>query len=119
MARFTNLILVAGVLGAAATVYNMKHDAERSAEHVAALQRQIEGERERIQLLKAEWSLLNDPSRLQGLVDRYNDYLHLEPLAVEQITRIEDIPVKPVEFEPIDGNATLGGYAGTSAPVVR
>lgn len=118
MSRYTNIILAVGVLAAAAAVYDMKHDAERSAEHVAALQREIEQEREKLQLLKAEWSLLNDPSRLQRLVERYNEHLSLEPLSVEQITRIEDVPVKPVYLAPIDSNATLGGYAG-SAPVVR
>ena len=46
-------------------------------------------------------------------------HLHLEPLSVDQITRIEDIPIRPVELEPIDSNATLGGYAGNAAPVVR
>jgi hypothetical protein len=97
----------------------MKHDAERSAEHLAALQTRIEDERERIQLLRAEWSMLNDPGRLQGLIERYGDYLHLQPLSVGQITRIEDIPVRPVELAPIDSKATLGGYAGTTAPVVR
>ena len=33
------------------------------------------------------------PSRLQRLVDRYNDHLQLQPLSVEQITRIEDVPI--------------------------
>ncbi|MAA97984.1 MAG: hypothetical protein CMN87_20525 [Stappia sp.] len=119
MGRITNVVLAVGVLAAAASVYNMKHDAERSAEHVSALQKRIDDERERIQLLRAEWSVLNDPSRLQGLVERYKDHLHLEPLSVDQITRIEDIPIRPVELEPIDSNATLGGYAGNAAPVVR
>src|SRR5690606_27815995 len=72
MSRYTNAILALGVLAAAAAVYDMKHDAERSAEHVAALQRQIEDERAQLQMLRAEWSLLNDPSRLQRLVERYN-----------------------------------------------
>ena len=118
MSRYTNIILAIGVLAAAAAVYDMKHDAERSAEHVAALQRQIEDERAQLQMLRAEWSLLNDPSRLQRLVDRYNEHLQLQPLSVEQITRIEDVPVKPVQLEPIDSNLTLGGFAGAS-PTVR
>lgn len=118
MSRYTNVILAIGVLAAAAAVYDMKHDAERSAEHVAALQRQIQEERSQLQLLRAEWSLLNDPSRLQRLVERYNEHLQLQPLSVEQITRIEDVPVKPVQLEPVNSNVTLGGYAGTS-PTVR
>lgn len=118
MSRYTNVILAIGVLAAAAAVYDMKHDAERSAEHVAALQLQIQEERSQLQLLRAEWSLLNDPSRLQRLVERYNEHLQLQPLSVEQITRIEDVPVKPVQLEPVNSTVTLGGYAGTS-PTVR
>ncbi|GGE85889.1 hypothetical protein GCM10007285_11870 [Stappia taiwanensis] len=118
MGRYMNLLLVIGVLIAAAMVYDMKHDAERSAERVAELQRQIEEERERLQLLRAEWSLLNDPSRLQTLVERYNDRLQLVPLEVDQITPIENVPARPVQLAPVNGSATLGGYAGTT-PVVR
>jgi len=118
ISRYVNLVLVIGVLAAAATVYDMKHDAERAAERVAELQRKIEEERERLQILRAEWSLLNDPARLQRLVERYNEHLNLQPLSVEQITRIDDVPVKPVQLEPIDGAPSLGGYAGT-APTVR
>ena len=73
---------------------------------------------EQLKLLRAEWSLLNDPGRLQRLVERYNDHLNLQPLEVEQITRIEDVPIKPMKLEPIGGDNALGGYAGTQ-PVVR
>ena len=116
MTRYINTLLVIGVLAAAATVYDMKHDAERAAERVAAMQRQIDEERAHLQLLRAEWSMLNDPARLQRLVERYNEHLNLQPMEVDQITRMEDIPVRPVQLEPIDGGAALGGYAG--APVV-
>ncbi|MBL6431208.1 MAG: hypothetical protein HPM95_08505 [Alphaproteobacteria bacterium] len=63
----------------------------------------IDEEREQLKLLRAEWSLLNDPGRLQRLVERYNDHLNLQPLEVEQITRIEDVPIKPMKLEPIGG----------------
>ena len=118
MTRYLNIFLVIGVLAAAATVYDMKHDAERAAERVANLQQRIDEEREQLKLLRAEWSLLNDPGRLQRLVERYNDHLNLQPLEVGQITRIEDVPIKPMKLEPIGGDNALGGYAGTQ-PVVR
>lgn len=118
MSRYLNALFILVVLVAAATVYDMKHSAEMSAEEVAALLQQIAEEREQIQLLKAEWSLLNNPDRLQGLVDRYNAYLSLEPLSVEQITLLEDLPAKPVELEPINSDSSLGGYAGAT-PTIR
>ncbi|NRG17833.1 hypothetical protein HPQ64_09040 [Rhizobiales bacterium] len=112
MTRYLNLVFVLVVLIAAATVFDMKHAAELSAEEVAALKQQIAEEREQIQLLKAEWSLLNRPDRLQGLVERYNAYLELEPLTAEQITLLENLPVKPVDLEPVKSDSPLGGYAG-------
>lgn len=118
MTRYLNAIFVLVVLIAAATVYDMKHAAEMSAEEVADLQRQIAEEREQIQLLKAEWSVLNRPDRLQGLVERYNAYLELQPLSVEQITLLDELPLKPVDLEPINSENPLGGYAGNT-PTIR
>ncbi len=118
MTRYLNAAFVLIVLIAAATVFDMKHDAEQSAERVASLQRQIAQEREQIQLLRAEWSLLNQPDRLQRLVERYNAYLQLEPLTVDQITQIQDLPLKPVPLDPVHSDPALGGYAG-SAPAIQ
>jgi len=84
---------------------------------VAELQRQINEERNAIRHLKAEWSLLNKPDRLQGLVERYNDYLQLEALDVKQIVAPADLPARPVMLEPIGGSNQMGGYAGSSAAI--
>lgn len=119
MVRLLNVLFILAVIAGAAVVFGMKHDAERAAERVAQLQRDIDGERESISLLKAEWSLLNQPSRLQRLVERYNAYLQLEPLDVAQIAALEDLPAKPMNFDPYGDAAPLGGYAGGSSSVVR
>ncbi len=119
MNRILNLMLVFAVLIGAAVVFDMKYAAEQSADHVSDLRRQIDEERERIQMLTAEWSYLNQPDRLQRLVERYNAYLNLEPLSVEQITQLEDLPVKPMPLEPISSDPSLGGYAGATTKVVR
>ena len=79
----------------------MKLAAKKSASHVAELQRQIDDEREAIRLLKAEWSMLNQPERLQRLVERYNSYLQLQPLDVKQIVSPEELPARPVMLEPV------------------
>ncbi|AXS41336.1 hypothetical protein [Breoghania sp. L-A4] len=119
MVRLLNVLFMLAVIAGAALVYNMKRDAELTAEHTALLQRQIDEERETISLLKAEWSLLNQPSRLQKLVERYNSYLQLEPLEVEQIAALEDLPAKPMNLDPFGNDASLGGYAGGSSNVIR
>lgn len=119
MVRVLNVLFILVAIAGAAAVFGMKHEAERASEHVAALQRQIDDERETISLLKAEWSLLNQPSRLQRLVERYNAYLRLEPLAVEQIAALEDLPAKPMNFAPYGDGSNLGGYAGGADNMIR
>lgn len=116
MVRTLNILFILAVVIGAATVYDMKLAATKSAEKVAELRRQIDEERDAIRLLKAEWSLLNQPDRLQTLVARYNDYLQLTPLDVKQIVTPEDLPARPVMLEPI-GGPQIGGYAGSSTVV--
>lgn len=117
MGRYLNILFILAVVIGAATVYDLKLAAKKSASHVAELQRQLDAEREAIQHLKAEWSMLNQPERLQRLVERYNDYLQLQPLAVEQIVVPEELPARPVMLEPIGGADPMGGYAGTSSVI--
>lgn len=117
MGRYLNILFVLAVVIGAAAVYDMKLAAKKSASRVAELQRQIDEERETIRHLKAEWSLLNQPERLQRLVERYNSYLELQPLEVEQIVLPEELPARPVMLEPIGAPDPLGGYAGSSGTV--
>lgn len=115
LGRYLNLVFVIAVVIGAATVFDMKMAAERSAERVAELKRKIEDEREAIRLLRAEWSLLNQPQRLQGLVERYSDFLQLQPLEPKQIVSLDALPVKPVMLEPVGIDSLIDGFA--AAPV--
>ena len=94
MMRTLNLLLIALMLIGAAVVYDFKYEAERATAKVAKIARRIDAERDAIATLKAEWSLLNQPRRLQDLAERYHSYLELDPLAPTQIGTIDDIPFK-------------------------
>lgn len=117
MVRTLNVLFVLAVVIGAATVYDMKLAAKKSANRVAELQAEIEAERNAIRHLRARWSELNQPDRLQNLVERYNGYMELQPLDVQQIVSPEDLPARPVLLEPIRSPDPMGGYAGTSAVV--
>lgn len=95
MLRTINILLVVLMLVGAAVVYDFKYEAERATTRVAKINRQIDAERDAIATLKAEWSLLNQPRRLQDLVERYHSYLELDPLDPTQIGTLDDIPFKP------------------------
>ena len=95
MLRTINILLVIAMLVGAGVVYDLKYEAERATSKVAKITRKIEAERDAIATLKAEWSLLNQPRRLQDLAERYHSYLELDPLDPTQIGTIDDIPFKP------------------------
>lgn len=100
MMRTINILLIAGMLAGAGVVYHLKYEAERATTRVAQLNRKIEHEREAIANLRAEWSIYNQPHRLQKLTEHYHTYLELEPLDPNQVGTIDEIPFRarpPVE----------------------
>ena len=77
MGRIFNALLLTVMIAGAIVTYNMKHRAEVEADKVARLQADIGAEKEAIGLLRAEWSKLTQPSRLEELVGRYGDHFKL------------------------------------------
>jgi hypothetical protein len=117
--RILNIVLFIAMIVGAAVTYDMKHKAELAADHNARLAAEIAKEKDSIALLRAEWSLLTQPSRLQTLVDKYADHFKLQPFSPSQIATIDDIPVRapvtpvsaPAKPDPIAGLA-----AGAASP---
>ncbi len=92
--RILNLLLLLAMITGAAVTYDMKHKAELAADRNAKLESEIAKDKDSIALLRAEWSLLTQPSRLQTLVDKYADHFQLQPFTPAQIARIDDIPLR-------------------------
>jgi hypothetical protein len=99
--RLFNLVLLAVMLVGAVVTYEMKHEAEKSANRVSQLERDIAREKDAIQILRAELSLLLQPGRLQAAVDLYADHFKLETFAPTQYATIDEIPFKPLGSEAI------------------
>lgn len=95
MFRTSDIILIAVMVSAAAMTYKIKRDAEVQQVAVYKLQAQIRTEEDQIDLLKADWSLLTQPSRLQRLSENYKDQLGLQTADARQIVRLEELPEKP------------------------
>jgi hypothetical protein len=108
--RTTDIILIAVMVSAAAMTYKIKRDAEGQMETVHKLQAQIRTEEDTIDLLRADWSLLTQPSRLQHLTELYQSQLGLVPVDPHQFAGIDTIPVKPLTIEQL--TAQSGGVAG-------
>jgi len=108
--RTSDIVLIAIMVSAAAMTYKIKSDAEAQQAQVHRLQAQIHTEEDTIDLLKADWSLLTQPARLQKLAELYKAQLGLEPTDAHQIVSLDDIPVRPVTIEDLTSQR-LGGMA--------
>lgn len=84
------------LLGGAAFTFKIKHDSELAIERVAELEKQIQAERDAIDVLKADWSLLSNPMRLEALVEKYRQDLGLEILDPVNIGTLDDVPERIV-----------------------
>ncbi|WP_421722836.1 cell division protein FtsL [Bauldia sp.] len=99
MGRIFSVLLLGIMIAGAIVTYNLKHEAEETANKVARLHANVAREREAIALLKAEWSLLTQPSRLQTLIAKYDDHFRLQPFSAEQVATLDEIPLRPTETE--------------------
>jgi hypothetical protein len=120
MMRLINIVLVGTMLSGAGVVYYMKYEAERSANTLQRMYRSVATEREAIATLNAEWSMLNQPRRLQEFAERYHSYLELDRLDPNQIAGIDDIPMRNREtadpgrsIAQIIANTKTGDLTGT------
>jgi hypothetical protein len=94
--RTFDIILIGLMILAAAVTYKIKHDAEKQMTQVTRLQR----ERDTIDLLKADWSLLTQPNRLQKLVETFQVQLDLQQVEAQQIVSLDELPQpKPASLD--------------------
>ena len=117
MTRWLQLASVLAVTASAAFVFQVKYRSEAVAERVADLQRAVDEEQEAISLLKAEWSYLIQPSRVQDLIERYRGRLELEPVSPEQIGTFADLPMRRavVPAEMPSGGASVTQFEPAGA----
>ena len=110
MFRTSDIVLIAVMVSAAAFTYKTKHEAEDRLSAVSKIEQQIRFEEDSIDLLKADWSLLTQPSRLQKLAEIYQSELELAPVEAQQIVGMDELPSRPVELEDFSSER-LGGMA--------
>lgn len=82
MARLINLMafLLAGAL--AFLLYELKYETRLLEKESSRISREIATERQTIAILRAEWSYLTRPGRIETLAEQL---LHLRPATVNQI----------------------------------
>jgi hypothetical protein len=116
--RTSDIVLIAVMVSAAAFTYNTKRKVEDQLAEVHRIEAKIKFEQDSIDLLKADWSLLTQPSRLQKLAEIYQGELQLEPVDASQIGSLDDLPSKPVGI-PDFSTQRLGGMADNADPKAK
>jgi cell division protein FtsL len=88
MLRFVNICLVLGLVALAYVIYEVKYQARGLDEEIAGLSKDIEAERDGVAVLRAEWSLLNRPERIERLAQKY---LKLAPARATQLVTLDTV----------------------------
>lgn len=79
--RVFNLLLIGCVVAFAYVIYELKYETQALDQRAVELRQSIRGERDAIAVLRAEWSHLNRPERIEKLARRH---LGLKPLKASQ-----------------------------------
>jgi hypothetical protein len=124
--RIVNLIVIGALILAAAYVYRIKFDSTVQSERLAKIRGEVRHARDAIAELRAEWSQLDNPARIEGLAKRY---LQLKPIAPAQFDSLDKLPERPPQFfkldspdpigtaiERLEGPETTGGLAAPAVP---
>jgi hypothetical protein len=108
MRKVLHSVAIVALVGSALYAYRTKYDTIYLSEQVAKLKTRIGREREAIAVLRAEWQFVSRPDRIQALADRNLD---LQPAAVTQIVRWQDVPVRPAPVDSIGQKLEALGLA--------
>ena len=117
MLRFVNICLVLGLVALAYVIYQVKYEARALDEEIATLGKQIDEERDGLAVLRAEWSLLNRPERIERLAQKY---LKLAPAQPRQLVTLDTVSDRDFERARVEVAATptppaAGGQASRPA----
>lgn len=122
MIRPLTLITLCAAAGAGLYLYQVKHSVSELDRELRDINRRTEQARERTQVLRAEWAMLNEPDRLRQVAQRY---LPLDAMMPTQFVRLSEIERRlpnarqfagpPSLFTPAepagDGSATMMAIA--------
>ncbi len=131
MLRFVNICLVLGLVALAYGIYQVKYQARGLDTDIASLGKKIDEERDAIAVLRAEWSLLNRPERIERLAQKYLKLAPAKPFQLVTLdtvtdrdfdrTRVEDAKPAPdaeaaKTAKPTPAVATCAGGEWNTAP---
>lgn len=90
MIRFLNIVAAAALVGSAVYAYTIKYQTIYRGDQIAKLTRQIQQERDGLNMQRAEWAHLARPDRIAPLADKY--LTDLEMTRPNQIVTFAQLP---------------------------
>jgi len=112
MTKLLHIVAISALIASAGYAYSIKYDTLYYAEQVAKLKSKVQREREAIAVLQAEWQYLDRPDRLQAAADQHLD---LQPLKIQQLARLSDLPNRPERGDEIGRKLEALGLLGPTA----
>lgn len=114
MNRLLHFIAITALIASAGYAYSIKYETLFYVEQVAKLKSKVQRERDAIAVLQAEWQFLDRPDRLQAAADQHLD---LQPMKIQQLARLSDLPNRPSREDGIGRKLeALGLFEPTSTP---
>ena len=112
MLRLLHMVVLAALFLAAADVYKIKYESTLQAEKVAKLRGEVRREQDTIASLRAEWSKLDRPDRIQELARRH---LTLKAADIVNYDPLDRLPERPIPIVPPGLDDPLGALIETFA----
>ncbi|MPZ39766.1 MAG: hypothetical protein GEU95_17240 [Rhizobiales bacterium] len=104
--RILNILVIGALVAAAAYVYKIKFESTRQVERVAKLRMEVRQEQDAIAALRAEWSKLDTPARIQELAKRHLP--NLKQIDSRQFDALRNLPERPPDLVPPDTADPIG-----------
>lgn len=98
MLRYLNVLAVIALIGSAVYAYSIKYETMLFSEQILKTRQEIARQRDKVEMLRAEWAYLTRPERIQALADQHLD---LQQLKLDQIVKITDLPDRMPKVDAI------------------
>jgi hypothetical protein len=119
MLRFINACLLIGLVALACVIYEMKYESRTFEEDIVALKKGIEGERDSIAVLRAEWSILNRPERLERLAAKFLNLSRAQPNQLVSLESLKDSDFGRRQIEASTVQPSQEASAGAAKPAQK
>ncbi len=110
MLRVLNILLACGVVAVAVWLYELKYGVRDSVAEIAQLERAIARAQQDLTVLRAEWSHVARPKRVQDLAQRHLDLEGVRPSQIiEERTIATTIPQREPSEPVYPGDDPIAG----------